>query len=463
MIQYYNTEAEYAAAAKPAGESQVSRVIENNAIHYDGKNVVVGLRSAKTGDAAVLDPYNTLRFIPWQDFTGVPSGFTFIGAVGVGVDHPMFRGKVLIVDKTQDSKIMSYYYSFRLTGYTLDGTDRTGVLSIRTAAAWNTAVDFTVAYNATTVSSLVSQLNAFFRDTTNEVFQTQDWIAVENGGAIDLQFHLTAYQQASNTGKTGFTLTANLLPGIVATSAMYRRNGQRTGEGTVFNMDRALAYFRADLNNATYNPTTTQTAANAKRSYPICLPGYLGTSQYSGGADRCEAIRAIYGEGEAGWLKFMESFLPVWPTAYGSIGNKKTYGDGMKNTYIMAGKTWTGQDGVSHQAHPAADFVTAPGYNHELLKKGCWAGPDSEMLAAIMKTIKYNTTNNRNADPINQTMYKGGGAAVSNGSVTWSFSRFSASIFWYFNGTNGCAYYNHVHYSNRCLPVVLLDVNEVNG
>ena len=43
MIKYYETEAAYAADAKSPFESQVSLVGESNGIHYDGRNVIVGV------------------------------------------------------------------------------------------------------------------------------------------------------------------------------------------------------------------------------------------------------------------------------------------------------------------------------------------------------------------------------------------------------------------------------------
>ena len=42
----------------------------------------------------------------------------------------------------------------------------------------------------------------------------------------------------------------------------------------------------------------------------------------------------------------------------------------------------------------------------------------------------------------------------------WCASRYYANLFWYFNGSNGYAYYSIVYTSSRVLPVVLLKVNE---
>ena len=458
MIKYFDTEAAYAADAKSAFESQISLVGESNAVKYDGRNVIVGAKSAKTGSIVVLDGNSALHFVALDTFSSSSfmSNYTIVGVVVVGVDHPDFRGKLIIVNKTNASRQWSAIYSFRLTGYTLDGTDRSGVLSIRTAASWGTAVDFTVNYNANTLDSFIQQLNTFFKDTTNPVFQTQNWVAVKNGEAVDLQFLFTDYRQASNTGKSGFTLAGNLLPEIPASSAMYRMNGQRSGEGTITNWDRAIAFFRNDQASGSYNPATDVTSA--KLSYPICLPAYLGTS--ANNDDHCAALRAIYGEGEEGWLKFMASFLPVRPTSYGPVGNKATYGDSFKNTYLMAGKKFTKQDGSTITAFPAAEYCTSVVYNHELLKKGKWALPDMDTVFAIMKTIKYGTNSSRNADPINRALNAIGGSAISNGSYVWSASRFNASYAWCSGGLSGFAFSYIMYGTIGALPVALLDIRD---
>ena len=458
MIKYYDTEAAYAADAKSPFESQVSLVGEDNEIKYDGRNVVVGAKSAKTGSIVVLDGNSAMHFIAVDTFSSSSfmSNFTIVGVVAVGVDHPDFRGKIVIVHKSNASKAWSAIYSFKLTGYTLDGTDRSGKLKVYSAAStYNT---YTINYNADSVADFLTTLNAYFQSTAP--FTTQHWRAdADSDGNITLSFLFTFADQRSCAGSDGFTLTANLLPGIPVSTAMLRYNGQRSGEGCISNMARAIAYFSADLNNATYNPTSTVTSP--KRSYPICKPGYLGTSQYSNG-DQCAALRAIYGEGEAGWLKFMESFYPIRPSKYGPIGDKATYGDSKRNTGLMAGKTFTKQDNTVIPAYPAADYCGSVTYNHDLLKRGQWFLPDVDVLCSVLRTIKYNSTNDRNADPVNRALYAIGGTAISNGSSTWSSSRYYAYIAWCSYGVIGYLSYNYLCSTYLAVPVALLDVSEAN-
>ena len=463
MIKYYDTEAAYAADAKSPFESQVSLVGESNAIHYDGRNVIVGAKHAKTGSIVVLDGNSALHFVALDTFSSSSfmSNYTVVGVVAVGVDHKDYRGKLVIVHKTNASKQWSAIYSFKLTGYTLDGTDRTGVLNVRDSSAWGTGVNYTVPYNADNVADFLTELNSYFQSTAP--FNAQNWRATaDENGVVTLSFIFQDYRQASNSGSDGFSLTANLLPGIPASSAMLRINGQRSGEGSISNWDRAIAYYRNDNGSSAYQGgRTSDQGSNVKQAYPINLPTWLGTSTQNPG-DFCAGLRAIYGEGEAGWLKFMETCLPLRPTNYGPLGDKATYGDGKRNTYQMAGVKFTKQDNTEIVAFPAADYCASVVYNHELLKKGAWQLPDVDTLCGILSTIKHGTTASRDADPINRALNAIGGSAISNGSYIWSASRYYANYAWCSRGYYGFLDYYGMCYSALALPVALLDVSEAN-
>ena len=339
-------------------------------------------------------------------------------------------------------------YSFRLTGYTLDGTDRTGVLSIREASnSWASNVSYTVSYNASTVDALVSQLNAFFADTANPVFQTQDWAArKESDDSITLHFAFTDYRQTSNTASSGFTLTANLLPESLAVANMVRRHGGAGGEGAISSWYRALAYFRADNSSTTYNPNADVTSV--KRGYPICLPGYLGTSQYQ--SDHCAALRAVYGEGEAGWLKFMESCLPVNPCDYGNMGMT----DGKARTAYLASQTYTSQlKSAATPTCPAAYY--AANVQTQTQPKGTFWLPTTDEVQALLSDVMYPSHGDNKSDRMNRMQTLLGKANVSNGTVLWSCLRVSAGNAWLANGGFGF-FGSYVMYSTfGCVPVSL--------
>ena len=457
MIKYYDTLAAYNADVKSAFESQVSLIGADNAIKFDGRNVVVDIRHALTGSIAVLDGNNAMRFVSVDTFSSASfmSNFTVIGIVWCGVDWPTFRGKIVIMHKEWLSLPMVKIIQWRLTGYTLDGTDRTGTLSVREASdSWAANHDYTVTYNATDAASLVSQLNTFFR--ANEPFVTQQWKAVlTDEGEIDLQLiNWNVWQVYNNKGANGFTLTINLLPEWQYTSAMLRMDGQRSGEGTIANMPRSLDYFRKDNSSTAYNPSKDITSV--KVAYPICLPGYLGTSQYQG--DHCAFLRSVYGEGEAGWLKFMESLLPVRPTEYGAIGDKAKYGDARTNTYMLASKTYTDLDGNVQPMSPACSYIAGVGYDHELAAKGQWVMADADLIFDLMDGIEYPLNPDRNSDVRNRALLAIGAKAFGNSSIVRTCSRFNSYLSWIYRGTHSYAYSSVLFDSGEAAPLLLLDV-----
>ena len=456
MIKYYENETAYKAAVKSEFESQVSLIGASNECKYDGRNVVIGLNSATTGSIAVLDGLHALRFIAPQTFSSKSfmSNYEIVGVVAIGVDHPDFRGEVAVMSHQFASAALLTRYYFKLSGYTLDGAEHTGVLSIRSASDnWAANHDYTITYKADNIVALVSQLNAYFK--ANEPFITQDWVAIadENGDVI-LDFKYTNWQQTSyNTAKSGFSISTNTASKWNKTTKMFRMNGRRDGEGTITNMPRALAYLRADNSSKSYNPTADVTTA--KLANPVCLPGYLGKSKYQ--SDHCAYLRAIYGEGEEGWLKFMQSFLPVFPSEYG-IFDDSAYGTEKQNTYYLASLKYVGQDGVEKYVSPAARAVAELGYDHELLKRGEWVMGKMSRMFSIVGQLRYPTISDRNADKINAALKAIGAPALGNNSNVWSCSRYTEAFGWIAYGAYGLAGSFGFCYSLLSVPLVLLKV-----
>lgn len=456
MIKYYENEAAYEAAVKSAFESQVSLIGASNECKYDGRNVVVGLNSATTGSIAVLDGLHALRFIAPQTFSSKSfmSNYEIVGVVAIGVDHPDFRGEVAVMSHQFVGAALSTRYYFKLSGYSLDGAEHTGVLSIRSASdSWAANQDYTITYKADNIVALVSQLNDYFK--ANEPFVAQDWVAIaDTNGDVLLHFKYTTWQQAAyNTAKSGFSVVSATAPQWKSTSRMLRMNGQRNGEGTITNMQRALAYFREDNSTTAYNPATDVTTA--KLSYPICLPGYLGKSKYQ--SDHCAYLRGIYGEGEEGWLKFMRSFLPVLPSEYG-IFDDTTYGTEKQNTYYLASLKYVGQDGVEKYVSPAARLAAERGFGHELLKRGEWVIGKMSRIFSIVGQLRYPTTPDKFADKVNAALAAIGAPALGNNSIVWSCSRYGEDGGWVANGGYGFATNYGLYGSILAVPLVLLKV-----
>ena len=434
MIKYYDTLAAYNADVKSNFESQVSLIGADNTVKYDGRNVVIDIRSARTGTIAVLDGTHALRFISVDTFSSASfmSDFEIVGVVVIGVDHPSFRGQIAIMYPTTQSNQMTTICQWKLTGYTLDGTDRTGTLSILEASdKWAANHDYVISYNATDENTLINQLNTYFK--SNEPFKTQKWSAyIDEDNAINLVCNFDIYSQPiRNKGTEGFILTNNVLSGWIGGGSILMMNGYRTNNSAIANWTRALNYFKND--NTRYNPS--QNVTTTKLQDPICLPAYLGTSQYQ--SDHCAYLRSVYGDGEEGWLKFMQSFLPLRPAEYGIIGDKAKYGDARRNTYYLASQKYVDVDGNTHPTSPAANFAANIAFDHELLKKGQWVMPDADLLFDVIGGIKYPTINDRNADVINRALNAIGAPAFGNINYIWSCSRNTVPFCWYYTYNTG--------------------------
>lgn len=443
MIKHYDTDAAYKAdTGKGSTESQVSLIKAGNICRYDGRNVVVGLRSARTGSVAYLDGSHALRFAAPGTFKadGLPDGGEVVGVVVVGVDHQDFRGEVAVMSKTFATAPMLERWLVRLSGYTLDGTDRTGTLSVWEASDnWAAAHDYTIGYNADNAEALASQLNTYFK--TNEPFTAQDWVAEADGdGNVTLNYALTNYRQFLNAAKDGFALAPVI--DFQDYENILKRNGQRITNNTIANWPLALKYFRGDNASTTYNPAADVTTT--KINAPICLPGYLGTSEYQ--SDHCSYLRGVYGEGEEGWLKFMEGFLPAYMS-----GND----DAKRKTYYLAGIKYAGQDGAEKYASPGARLAANLGYDHELLKQGEWVLPDIDLLFGLVGQLKYPTTNDRDADPVNSALKAIGAPALRNDSIIWSVKILDISG--YRMNHNGCLNQFYLLLWGVAVPLILLD------
>lgn len=451
MIRYFDTEADYLAAVQDT-ESRVSLVGESNACKFDGRNVVVGIDSATTGSIAYLDDKKAIHFVATSTFnkTTFPESYEIFGVVVIGVDHDAFRGDVTVMNKEFKSLVMLERAYLSLTGFTLDGAEHTGTISIREASDnWAANHDYVITYKADNVASFVAQLNEVFR--AKDAFKTQDWVATaDTDGNVTLNYKNQVWQQISfNTAKAGFSGSNVSALDWIPNFRILRTNGARSGEGAIANMDRAIAFFRDDLSSTNYNPSTD--VKTTKIGYPICLPGYLGTSKYQ--SDRCAYLRSVYGEGEEGWLKFMKSFLPVLPSEYGALDRNK-YSD-MRDTYYLASLKYTGQDGVEKCASPSADYVANIAYDNELLAKGKWFIGDMQRIFSLVAPLKYPTTNDRNADKTNAALYAIGASPLGNDVAVSSCSRYDTLVRWVsyggvFAGRSG------VYSSNACVPLVLL-------
>lgn len=387
----------------------------------------------KVGDAVVGErSTKKVKFITLESFDNASLGSDYetIGAV-----YNRRGRKVKIVYKNNASNPWCKKWVLRLSGYTLDGTSRTGVISFRpdSSAAANT--DVTVTYKTTTLQGLVDALNTAFAG--NATMVSQHWVAYINGSDVNIEHDYTFWQQGSYNGaNSGFAATSALMPDVESVADIRRRHGGGGGEGVISSWERALAFFRTSTGTEVYQGYVPSPISNVKnRAYPIALQSYLGAN--------CAEIRKVFGEGEQGWLNCMAAYKAVKPTDYGNMGMR----DGLARTKLIASY----KDTFGNPMAPAAYYC----YNIDTvaIPKGNWYLPTVEDIADLLKITKAGTSSSVNLDPINKTLAAMGGSLTPNDSSLWSCCRHSSDNAWIAFGDFGFFYYYNLYNGWSAVPV----------
>lgn len=389
----------------------------------------------KIGDAVVGErSTKKVKFITLESFDNASLGSDY---ETVGAVYNRRGRKVKIVHKNNASNPWCKKWVLRLSGYTLDGTSRTGVISFRpdSSAAANT--DVTVTYKATTLQGLVDALNTAFAG--NATMVSQHWVAYINGSDVNIEHDYTFWQQSSyNEAKSGFSAVSALMPEVESVADIRRRHGGGGGEGAISSWERAVAYYRTSTGTDTYQGYVPSPISNVKnRAYPIALQSYLGAN--------CAEIRKVFGEGEQGWLNCMAAYMSVCPTDYGNMGMR----DGLARTKLIASY----KDTFGNPIAPAANYCH--NVDSVALPKGNWYMPTVEDITDLLKVIKYGINSSVNSDPINRTLAAMGGNPISNGSNLWSCCRYSSSSAWLAYGLCGFFSNSNLYIGLSAVPVSL--------
>lgn len=408
----------------------------------------VFVRFPEIGDVVVKDiETKTPQYVKLSSFVKTEldeSMYEIIGAVAWR-EHD----KVLVVYKENTSTQFMNRPWWYLSGYTLDGTDRTGTLSIRVPDDnWNANVEKVIPYNATSAEGLIEQLNGFFEGDAD--CNAQDWYAnIEEDGSVRIHCDGTKAWQifTYTTAKAGFALTS-CAPEIDVDYDIRRKNGSNAVYGSIFSMQRAIEAFTPDLSSEKYNPSTDVKPMDVVR--PIVLPAYLGESKYK--SDHCKALRERYGEGREGWLKFLESLRPVAPCDYGTMRKR----NGKERTDFMAQKMFTSRIVSEPKAMCNAAYYCS-NVNSKTVDKGEFWLPTANELSYIFKTIEYGTDSNWNSDPINRCLNKIGNT-VSNHADWLSCCLCNVSGVWFIDGSMGYLVSEGMNFTRRVLPVSLYTV-----
>lgn len=389
----------------------------------------------KIGDAVVGErSTKKLKFITLESFDNASLGSDY---ETIGVVYNRRGRKVKIVYKNNASKVWCTKWVLKLSGYTLDGTSRTGVITFRPDSSATANTDVTVTYKATTLQGLVDALNTAFAGNT--VMVSQHWVAYINGSDVCVEHDYTIWQQSSYNGaKDGFTAAPAMMPEVESVADIRRRRGGGGGEGAISSWERAVAYYRTSTGTDTYQGYVPSPISNAKdRAYPIALQSYLGAN--------CAEIRKVFGEGEQGWLNCMAAYMSVCPTDYGNMGIR----DGLARTKLIASYKDTFGNPVASAANYCYNIDTIA------LPKGNWYLPTVEDLTDLLRIIKYGTNDSVNSDPINKALAAMGGNTISNGSYLWSCCRHSSNRAWHADGNYGFFSGGNLCYGLPAVPVSL--------
>lgn len=425
-------QAEWDALSKSTTESTIGLLTDTNKPVRNGVNVEVQI--PEDGDLVFHDSSKKVHFMALETYQSTPTGWTWIGVVGHREGN-----RVYILNKTTASKKWAEVFQWAVTGSAMtDGASHTATVKIATDEFAN----FT--WQTSSVDDFADALDTFLA-AHHPTDQPYSCYVDTDGTVIVQQDNYTTYKAVTITG---LTCTAHVGTEIGANGNAYKIN-KVGSEGGIVNWGRAMAYFRNDNSSTTYNPSSK---ASLTPTYPICLPGYLGESQYQ--SDHCSNLRAKYGQGEEGWLKFMEDMRVKYPAAKGIL--EPQFRDGKANTYKLAGVTYLHTDGTRHQKYPAAEYCAACGYSGvKGLEPGDWFLPSADDMLKIWPKLTYAAPNSSAAaaDRINRALQKMGGSQLSNGTSAWTSSRCGTGSAWFFGGSYG--YLNGSYFCSRYLAATL--------
>ena len=321
------------------------------------------------------------------------------------------------------------------TGYTLDGKSHAITFKLRFASnSYASDITKTVTYSATTLSALISALNAAFAPNVDADFSAQDWYADEYGGKLRLTCENLDWRQPSyNYASDGLTM-GGCMPEIAAHADMRRKHGGNGGEGAISSMARALIYYRSSTGSNSYEGGRSSLQESVKQTYPINLATWNG--------EYCAPLRAKYGEGEDGWKRFMKSCLPVTPADYGDMGVHD--GKSICNQLAqITGRKMSSADSVQLMA------AFAKPYNliGNTFSKGDFWLPTTEEISVIL------SGDNDSLDPLNLGLSAIGGSTILNSAHLWSCLRYYSLNAWIAHGYIGFFSNNYFNYSYRVVPV----------
>lgn len=399
------------------------------------------------GDAVVGDTATgKIRYIEADTFSAsaLPSAYETIGAV-----YKRYGNKVGIVYKTSANKTYCPYIFWKITGYTI-GSSVSGTLTYYTSSGTAATAEIT-AFTPTSKQNLCDQLITQFSAISELV--TQKWLAyVDDDDNVIVLQKFNHYMQSQNKFTGTLKMSCVTLPDVPSYASGRLKNGLGTAQG-IINMPRAEYYFRNTKNASIASEFKVSAAITSLRHLPVSLDCWTDTDN-----DYCALLKQTYGDGESGWLKFLDSCREVH---FGNKGLGQHAEFGAYYTKLEASKTLPSAYLSAYTDITDATLCPAASYCDKIattcLPAGSFHMPAAGELADISDGITYGT-GTLASDKMNTTLYAMGGTRISNSAHLWSVSRWSTFGAWIILGSYGCSWNGNLYGTILVVPCSLLNL-----
>lgn len=347
--------------------------------------------------------------------------------------------KVLVMYKTYDSLVWKKRAEAILSGYTLDGTDRTGTLYWQREQG--TDVTLTVSYNCTTKEALATTIQTALA-AHDDMSYFDFYCFVNADGEIEIDKNYLAWWSYEIQGKDGFSTKTTAPPMAYTSSKMQRKNGAfNTNQGTVSCYERAVEFWSKESNGK--DNVLKSALTSIKTDKPVFLQDYLNTSSYHTD-DYCEVLRDFYGEGEDGWKRFMKAQCPPDDFGNGAFAYGAEYAKKVGSVY--APLTYTSSTVTDGILYPAVNYCY--NINSDTISKG-------EFFLPALKHIYWMLSGGDGLTTINKALSKIGGKQLSMWSGYWSCLRRASDSSLYAFGLWGYFHGYDLYHVSQCVPLSL--------
>ena len=322
-------------------------------------------------------------------------------------------------------------FCWKVTGSAMtDGVQHTGALSI--GGTGGITENFT--WETSTIEDFAAALNTFLQTNHPNNQPYSCYVDTEDNNTVIIQ------QNNYNDGYravslAGVTVRAYNMAEVAASSNLRSYNGL-SGDFRGSNLNRLITVLEStDVDDSNFNPPSV---ISSVPQGPVCLPAYLGTSQYRDG-DKCAWLRAKYGEGVEGWKNYLADTMACEDQGWGPMQADRR--DGKAETYKLVGKTFLNSNNERQAQYPAAEYVAAIDEGVDYFRAGDWFEGSAFQMGKIIRKLEYgNKDTTRSSDRINRGLEAIGGNSISTAGNWWCVSRYSPGGWWYLS--NGGVFYS---------------------